>query len=67
MLLCSCLIACAKLPDVPRAHVSEETNKAEYQEGDIINFTCASVYISSPTIRYVCTAGGWLAVRQRMC
>ncbi|XP_051803279.1 complement factor H-related protein 1-like isoform X2 [Acanthochromis polyacanthus] len=59
--------ACSKLPDVPHAHVSEETKKAEYQEGDVIHFTCESGYISDHTSKYVCTGAGWLAVRRGMC
>lgn len=62
-----CLIACSTLPDVPHAHISEETKKADYQEGDVIHFTCEPGYTSGPTIKYVCTSGGWLAVRQGTC
>ncbi|XP_044056029.1 complement factor H-like [Siniperca chuatsi] len=59
--------SCSTLPDVPHAHVSEETKKAEYQEADVIHFTCEPRYISGPTIKYVCTSKGWLAVRQGTC
>uniref|UniRef100_A0A4W6F7G8 Complement factor H like 4 n=1 Tax=Lates calcarifer TaxID=8187 RepID=A0A4W6F7G8_LATCA len=52
--------ACSKLPDVPHAYVSEETKRAEYEEGHVIYFTCETGYISGPTIRYVCTRNGWL-------
>uniref|UniRef100_A0A4W6F6X2 Sushi domain-containing protein n=1 Tax=Lates calcarifer TaxID=8187 RepID=A0A4W6F6X2_LATCA len=60
--------ACSKLPDVPHAYVSEETKRAEYEEGHVIYFTCETGYISGPTIRYVCTReNGWLAVHQGRC
>ncbi|XP_029285969.1 complement factor H-like [Cottoperca gobio] len=59
--------ACSKLPDVPHAHVSEETQKAEYQEGNVIHFTCETGYISGPTIRYVCISEGWYTVRHGKC
>ncbi|XP_045905841.1 complement factor H-related protein 1-like isoform X2 [Micropterus dolomieu] len=59
--------SCSTLPDVPHAHISEETKKADYQEGDVIHFTCEPGYTSGPTIKYVCTSGGWLAVRQGTC
>uniref|UniRef100_A0A3B4XWM2 Sushi domain-containing protein n=1 Tax=Seriola lalandi dorsalis TaxID=1841481 RepID=A0A3B4XWM2_SERLL len=59
--------SCSTLPDVPNAHVSEDTKKSEYQEGDVIHFTCESGYTSSPTIKYVCSSEGWLAVRQGKC
>lgn len=61
------LLACSTLPDVPRANISEETKKAFYQEGDMIHFTCESGYTPGPTIIYVCTSRGWLAVRQGTC
>ncbi|XP_071342422.1 complement factor H-related protein 1-like isoform X2 [Trachinotus anak] len=59
--------ACSTLPEVPHAHVSEETKKSEYQEGDVIHFTCESGYTSGPVIKYVCSSEGWLAVRQGTC
>ncbi|XP_067454258.1 complement factor H-like [Thunnus thynnus] len=59
--------SCSELPDVPHASISEETKKAEYQEGDTIHFTCDPGYISGPTIKYVCTSRGWLAVRLGTC
>uniref|UniRef100_A0A3B4VEZ1 Sushi domain-containing protein n=1 Tax=Seriola dumerili TaxID=41447 RepID=A0A3B4VEZ1_SERDU len=59
--------SCSTLPDVPHAHVSEETKKSEYQEGDVIHFTCETGYTSSPTIKYVCSSEGWLAVRRGKC
>ncbi|XP_039984433.1 complement factor H-like [Xiphias gladius] len=59
--------ACATLPDVPNGHVSEETKKAEYQEGDQIHFACETGYISGPTITYSCSREGWVAVRQGSC
>lgn len=65
--LCFCLLACLKLPDVPHTQVSEETKKAEYQEGDVIHFTCETGYKSDQTSKYVCTRNGWLTVRQGTC
>ncbi|XP_042271660.1 complement factor H-related protein 1-like [Thunnus maccoyii] len=59
--------SCSELPDVPHASISEETKKAEYQEGDIIHFTCDPGYISGQTIKYVCTSTGWLAVHRGAC
>ncbi|TKS75133.1 Complement factor H H factor 1 [Collichthys lucidus] len=59
--------ACSPLPDVPHAFVSEETKKDEYQEGDVIDFTCEPGYTSSQPSKYVCTRDGWLAVRQGKC
>ena len=58
---------CSKLPDVPHAHVSEETKKAEYEVGNVIHFPCEIGYISGPTIRYVCTSKGWDAAHQGRC
>ncbi|XP_031725514.1 complement factor H-like [Anarrhichthys ocellatus] len=57
--------ACSKLPDVPHSHVSEDTKKAVYHEGNVIHFTCDTGYISGPTITYVCspTTRGWLPAR----
>ncbi|XP_059197204.1 complement factor H-like isoform X2 [Centropristis striata] len=61
-------IACPTLPDVPHAHVSEETKRAEYQGGHVIHFTCEPGYKKSgPNIKYVCTSEGWLAVEQGTC
>ncbi|XP_067452268.1 complement factor H-like [Thunnus thynnus] len=62
-----CIYACSRLPDVPHAHVSEETKKSEYQQHDVIHFTCEPGYISYETSKYVCTREGWLAVRQETC
>ncbi|XP_008293942.1 complement factor H like 4, partial [Stegastes partitus] len=59
--------ACSKLPDVPHAHVSQETKKAEYQEGDVVHFPCEPGYISDHTSKYVCTSEGWLVIRRGMC
>ncbi|XP_059197197.1 complement factor H-related protein 1-like isoform X2 [Centropristis striata] len=59
---------CPTLPDVPHAHVSEETKRAEYQGGHVIHFTCEPGYKKSgPNIKYVCTSEGWLAVEQGTC
>ncbi|XP_059197200.1 complement factor H-like isoform X4 [Centropristis striata] len=61
-------LACPTLPDVPHAHVSEETKRAEYQGGHVIHFTCEPGYKKSgPNIKYVCTSEGWLAVEQGTC
>ncbi|XP_054458904.1 complement factor H-like [Anoplopoma fimbria] len=61
-------IACLTLPDVPHAIISEDTEKAEYQGGHLIHFTCEPGYTTSgPPIRYVCTSEGWLAVQQETC
>ncbi|TMS20723.1 Complement factor H, partial [Larimichthys crocea] len=62
-----CVDACSTLPDVPHAFVSDETKKDEYQEGDVIDFTCGPGYTSSQPSKYVCTRDGWLAVRQGKC
>lgn len=64
---CCCLLVCSKLPEVPHAHVSEETRKAEYEFDNVIHFTCETGYISGPTIRYVCTTDGWFAIHQGVC
>ncbi|XP_073331839.1 complement factor H-like [Pagrus major] len=60
-------VTCSELPDVPHAYLSEETERAEYQEGHVIHFTCEMGYISGPTIRYVCTSGGWVAIHKGQC
>ncbi|XP_059197199.1 complement factor H-related protein 1-like isoform X3 [Centropristis striata] len=61
-------IACPTLPDVPHAHVSEDTKRAEYQGGHMIHFTCEPGYTTSgTTIRYVCSSEGWLAIEQGTC
>ncbi|KAA8589411.1 hypothetical protein FQN60_012776 [Etheostoma spectabile] len=58
-----CIDACSKLPDVPHAHLSKE-----FQEGELINFTCEPGYTtSSPTISYACSSEGWLTVNPGMC
>ncbi|XP_069009110.1 complement factor H-like [Embiotoca jacksoni] len=62
-----CIDACSKLPLVPLAFVSDATQKAEYEKGDVIDFTCETGYISSSTIKYVCIAGGWLEVLRERC
>lgn len=67
MVLCFCLLACSNLPDVPHAHVSEETKRAEYQVGDMTHFICEPGYISDQISKYVCKSDGWLAVRQGKC
>ncbi|XP_034386181.1 complement factor H-like isoform X1 [Cyclopterus lumpus] len=61
--------ACSRLPDVPHAQLSENTKKAEYQKGDMIQFTCDTGYISGPTITYKCnsTTGNWTEVRKASC
>ncbi|XP_054645337.1 complement factor H-like isoform X2 [Dunckerocampus dactyliophorus] len=58
---------CLTLPDVPHGHVSEETEKTEYQQGDIIHFTCETGYTSGITIRYMCSNEGWVEVRRGSC
>ncbi|XP_031725607.1 complement factor H-like [Anarrhichthys ocellatus] len=61
-------IECLTLPDVPHANISEETKRIDYQGGHVIHFTCEPGYnTSGPTIRYVCTSEGWLAVQQESC
>ncbi|XP_075944103.1 complement factor H-related protein 2-like [Anarhichas minor] len=63
-----CVDECLTLPDVPHANISEETKRIDYQGGHVIHFTCAPGYTTSgPTIRYVCTSEGWLAVQQESC
>ncbi|XP_040896645.1 complement factor H like 5 [Toxotes jaculatrix] len=59
--------SCSTLPSVLHAHISEETRKSEYQVGDVIHFTCESGYTSDPSITYVCSTAGWVAVRQGTC
>ncbi|XP_060890293.1 complement factor H-like [Labrus mixtus] len=58
---------CSQLPDIPHAHVSDNTKKDEYQQGNVIRFTCETGYISGPPIRYVCSEGGWIAVHEGTC
>ncbi|XP_078141993.1 complement factor H-like [Centroberyx gerrardi] len=58
---------CSMLPDVPHAFVSEDSKKSEYQQGDILYFTCETGYVSGPTITYVCTTDGWATVRHGKC
>ncbi|KAK9519680.1 hypothetical protein VZT92_022392 [Zoarces viviparus] len=61
-------IECLTLPDVPHANISEETKRIDYHGGHVIHFTCEPGYnTSGPTIRYVCTSEGWLAVQQESC
>ncbi|XP_075342084.1 complement factor H-related protein 2-like [Odontesthes bonariensis] len=59
--------ACSKAPAVPHAHVSEETKKAEYHQGNVINFECDSGYTSDQSSQFVCTSRGWHVVRQGTC
>uniref|UniRef100_A0A3Q3L897 Complement factor H-like n=1 Tax=Labrus bergylta TaxID=56723 RepID=A0A3Q3L897_9LABR len=58
---------CSQLPDIPHAHVSDNTKKDEYQQGNVIRFTCEIGYISGPPIRYVCSESGWIAVHEGTC
>uniref|UniRef100_A0A672IQN6 Sushi domain-containing protein n=1 Tax=Salarias fasciatus TaxID=181472 RepID=A0A672IQN6_SALFA len=60
-------ILCSKVPDIPHGHVSEETKKSEYQEGDVIHFSCDAGYIADLTSKYVCTSEGWLVIRRGTC
>nr|XP_033478142.1 complement factor H-like isoform X2 [Epinephelus lanceolatus] len=58
--------ACSKLPDVPHAQVSDQ--QQQYQEGDLIQFTCKPGYTASvPAMKYLCMREGWRAVRQGTC
>ncbi|XP_033478143.2 complement factor H-related protein 2-like isoform X1 [Epinephelus lanceolatus] len=58
--------ACSKLPDVPHAQVSDQ--QQQYQEGDLIQFTCKPGYTASvPAMKYLCMSEGWRAVRQGTC
>ncbi|XP_029938426.1 CUB and sushi domain-containing protein 3-like [Salarias fasciatus] len=61
------LDVCSKVPDIPHGHVSEETKKSEYQEGDVIHFSCDAGYIADLTSKYVCTSEGWLVIRRGTC
>uniref|UniRef100_UPI0037E938B2 complement factor H-like n=1 Tax=Semicossyphus pulcher TaxID=241346 RepID=UPI0037E938B2 len=58
---------CSSLPNVLHASVSEETRRAEYPPGHVIHFTCETGYVSGPTIRYICSNEGWLAVHEGTC
>ncbi|KAM9761624.1 complement factor H-related protein 1-like isoform 2-T2 [Menidia menidia] len=58
---------CFKLPDIPHAHVSEETKKASYQDGDEIHFKCNPGYTSDQSSKYICTSLGWQVVQQGNC
>ncbi|XP_058494551.1 complement factor H like 4 [Solea solea] len=58
---------CPNLPDVPHAHVSENTRSDEYQQGHVIHFTCETGYISGPTIKYMCSTDGWIALNRATC
>uniref|UniRef100_A0A672IQP0 Sushi domain-containing protein n=1 Tax=Salarias fasciatus TaxID=181472 RepID=A0A672IQP0_SALFA len=60
-------ILCSKVPDIPHSHVSEGTKKSEYQEGDVIHFSCDAGYIADLTSKYVCTSEGWLVIRRGTC
>ncbi|XP_030289708.1 complement factor H-related protein 1-like [Sparus aurata] len=60
-------VTCTELPYVPHAYLSEETERAQYLEGHVIHFTCEMGYISGPTIRYVCTNGGWVDIHKGPC
>lgn len=61
------LLACSKLPDVPHAHVSDETKRSEFYEGNVIRFTCDRGYKSEETSLQVCTSVGWVALRGGGC
>ncbi|XP_071388058.1 complement factor H-like [Centroberyx affinis] len=58
---------CSMLPDVPHASVSEDSKQSEYQQGDVVYFTCETGYVSGPAIKYICTTEGWTAVRDGKC
>lgn len=64
---CCLLVTCTELPYVPHAYLSEETERAQYLEGHVIHFSCEMGYISGPTIRYVCTNGGWVDIHKGPC
>ncbi|XP_049443583.1 complement factor H-like [Epinephelus fuscoguttatus] len=58
--------ACSKLPDVPHAQVLDQ--QQQYQEGDLIQFTCKPGYTASvPAMKYLCMSEGWRVVRQGTC
>ncbi|CAK6964441.1 complement factor H-like isoform X1 [Scomber scombrus] len=59
--------ACSRLPEVPHGYISEETRKDQYGEQNVIHFTCETGYISGPTIRYMCTNTGWIAIHKGKC
>ncbi|KAK2835148.1 hypothetical protein Q5P01_015632 [Channa striata] len=59
--------ACSQLPLLLHANISEGTKKAEYNEGDVIAFTCEPGFLSDQPSKFVCTRGGWLTVRQGHC
>uniref|UniRef100_A0A3Q1IA51 Sushi domain-containing protein n=1 Tax=Anabas testudineus TaxID=64144 RepID=A0A3Q1IA51_ANATE len=59
--------ACEGTPNVPHAFVTEQSRKAQYQQGDVIYFTCETGYVSGPSIKYACTNEGWLVIRKGTC
>uniref|UniRef100_A0A3P9K5X6 Sushi domain-containing protein n=1 Tax=Oryzias latipes TaxID=8090 RepID=A0A3P9K5X6_ORYLA len=59
--------SCSELPNVPHAHISEETRKAVYQQGDMLRFTCDAGFTSDLPITYVCGSEGWVSIRKGSC
>ncbi|XP_060933538.1 complement factor H-like [Limanda limanda] len=58
---------CSNPPVVPHASITDETRRAEYPLGQVIRFTCETGYISGPTIRYMCSSEGWMALHKGPC
>ncbi|XP_029684607.1 sushi, von Willebrand factor type A, EGF and pentraxin domain-containing protein 1-like [Takifugu rubripes] len=60
-------VTCSQPPAVEHAHVSEDTRKSEYLEGDVVYFSCETGYISGLSISSRCTARGWEIIRRGEC
>lgn len=58
---------CSQLPTYERAFVSAGYIKAEYQQGDVIYFSCDPGYTSGLNTTYVCTEYGWRAATFGQC
>ncbi|XP_075901187.1 complement factor H-related protein 1-like [Nelusetta ayraudi] len=60
-------VTCSEPPDVPHGFVSEGSKIAEYQQGDVLRFTCETGYISGLPIKYVCRRGQWRVINKGRC
>uniref|UniRef100_A0A4W5RIF7 Complement factor H like 4 n=1 Tax=Hucho hucho TaxID=62062 RepID=A0A4W5RIF7_9TELE len=55
------------LPSVPNARVTEESVKEEYNEDDIVLFSCSLGFVPAGRISYLCKKNKWGVFRQGKC
>lgn len=55
------------LPTVEDAYALDEYKKVQYQEGDVLYFSCVPGYTTGFNTTYICTGSGWRAVTIGHC